>query len=84
MPSGGTLNGYVLDNDTFIGTASVALGGTVHHGTLALSPTGTFTYTPESDFAGTDSFGYEYTVNGVPAGSAQTVPRWMPLLQCSP
>ncbi|MEO1267318.1 MAG: cadherin-like domain-containing protein [Myxococcota bacterium] len=50
----------VLDNDTDIdGDALTAvLDDDVNNGTLSLNPNGTFTYQPNPDFNGTDSFTY--------------------------
>ena len=55
-----TTNG-VLANDTDPttgATLTATLGTNVSHGTLSLSPNGTFTYTPTSGFTGTDTFTY--------------------------
>ena len=55
-----TLTGDVLANDSDIDTtgltAALVTGPT--NGTLALNPDGSFTYTPDADFAGADSFTY--------------------------
>ena len=55
-----TLTGDVLANDTDIDTtgltAALVTGPT--NGTLAFNPDGSFTYTPDADFAGADSFTY--------------------------
>ena len=52
----------VLGNDTgkngLALTASLAPNGGPQHGTLALNPNGSFVYTPDAGFAGTDSFTY--------------------------
>ena len=54
----------VLDNDTLDGEAAGESGATaelvtdVSHGTLALSPDGSFSYIPGASFDGTDSFVY--------------------------
>jgi VCBS repeat-containing protein len=50
----------VLANDTDPNgdTLSAALDTNVSHGTLALSPSGSFTYTPASNYSGADSFAY--------------------------
>src|SRR5262249_40932422 len=37
---------------------SYALAGAATHGTAAVNADGTYTYTPNSNFAGSDSFGY--------------------------
>ena len=60
---GTQLTGNVLDNDTDIDgdrlTAEVVSGPS--HGSLKLNADGTFTYTPEADYNGTDSFVYSVT-----------------------
>jgi len=60
---GTQLTGNVLDNDTDIDgdrlTAEVVSGPS--HGSLTLNADGTFTYTPEADYNGTDSFVYSVT-----------------------
>ena len=54
----------VLDNDTLDGEAAGSNGVTadlvsdVSHGTLVLNPDGSFSYTPDSSFAGSDAFSY--------------------------
>ncbi|HXV00385.1 MAG TPA: Ig-like domain-containing protein, partial [Caulobacteraceae bacterium] len=57
-----TAAGGVLANDTDANglalTASVAPGLGPKHGTLTLNKDGSFTYTPNAGFAGTDSFDY--------------------------
>ena len=47
----------VLGNDTG-GNLEAALASSVANGTLALNADGSFTYTPNADFVGTDSFTY--------------------------
>lgn len=57
-----TLPNGVLANDTdpeeLPLTAQLALDQDVQHGSLTLNSDGTFTYTPDSDFNGTDTFSY--------------------------
>ena len=51
----------VLDNDTDPDErhhADRGPGRRPHHGTLTLNPDGSFTYTPDPDFVGTDTFTY--------------------------
>ena len=60
----GTLNVTapgVLGNDTDEagGTLTAVLVTSVSHGTLTLNPDGSFSYTPEPGFTGTDSFTYK-------------------------
>ncbi len=79
-----TTNNGVLKNDTNDGggtiSASVVTGPT--HGTLSLNANGTFTYTPQTGYRGTDTFTYKATagtqtsnatvtikVNGVPVAN---------------
>src|SRR5207248_2995406 len=55
------VSGNVLANDSDVdGNAltAVMLTGTTH-GTLALNPNGSFTYTPAANFNGSDSFTYK-------------------------
>lgn len=56
-----TLNGNVISNDLNIGDGGIetTVGTNVTHGTLNLSITGTFTYTPNTDYHGSDSFTYQ-------------------------
>ncbi len=60
----------VLANDTDHNgvalKATLATGGAPSHGTLALNSDGSFTYTPNAGFAGTDSFTY------IPSDSSST------------
>ena len=68
----------VLANDTDIegdSLAAILVTGPAN-GTLALNPDGSFTYTPDANFSGTDSFTYranDGTANGNPATVAITV-----------
>lgn len=61
-------DGNVTDNDIDIdGDAlSVSLVNSVSNGTLTLNADGTFTYTPNADFVGVDSFTYEVCDDGAP------------------
>lgn len=64
----------VLANDTDVENhalaAYVELGP--QHGTVALNPNGTFTYTPEANYHGTDSFTY-FVTDGLLTSSPATV-----------
>jgi VCBS repeat-containing protein len=64
----------VLENDTDSGsdplTATLASGPS--HGTLTLNADGSFTYTPDSSFLGTDSFTYTAS-DGTTTGNVATV-----------
>ena len=51
-------NGNGADGDIDGDTLTVSLVTDVSNGTLTLNPDGTFDYTPDADFAGTDSFTY--------------------------
>ena len=53
----------VLENDSDVDgdSLSAALATGPSHGTVTLNPDGSFTYTPDSTFSGTDTF--TYTVN---------------------
>jgi VCBS repeat-containing protein len=66
--------GGVLANDTDQGngTLTAVLATGPAHGTLALSPDGSFTYTPDEDFVGTDTFTYRPTDDDGP-GNLTTV-----------
>jgi VCBS repeat-containing protein len=57
--SGNTLRG-VLRGDSVPdqGVVSAVLAEDVQHGTLVLNANGTFTYTPDADFSGADTFTY--------------------------
>ena len=66
VPYNSAITGNVTSND--IAVVSVALGSAPSHGVLALSPDGSFSYTPTSGFSGADSF--SYAGNGGAAGSA--------------
>lgn len=55
----------VFDNDYLIGlTPNAQLITNVAHGTLALSANGNFTYTPDANFHGVDTFTYKNTAGG--------------------
>lgn len=64
----------VLANDVANGSAitSALLVSPAANGTLSLAGNGGFTYTPNEDFAGTDTFTYR-AVNGVGQGTTGTV-----------
>ena len=55
-----TLSGDVLGNDTDVekDPLTATLGTGPAHGTLTLNVDGTFEYTPDADFVGTDTFTY--------------------------
>ena len=64
------LNGNVLDNDSDpegdTQTVNTTPVSNVNNGTLVLNSDGTFIYTPDSGFEGTDSFVYTVCDNGTP------------------
>jgi VCBS repeat-containing protein len=66
----------VLGNDTDVDNTpaqlSAVLGAGPSHGTLALNPDGSFTYTPTANFNGADSFTYRAS-DGVGSSSPATV-----------
>ena len=69
VPAGGVLaNDVDLDNDPVI----ALLVAPPVHGSFSLAADGSFTYTPDQDFYGTDSFTYRPT-DGVEDGGAVTV-----------
>jgi gliding motility-associated-like protein len=66
-----SVSGNVLTNDSdpegdllTINTTAVT---TPSNGTVVIHPDGTYTYSPNSDFSGTDSFVYEICDNGTPS-----------------
>ena len=68
------VSGNVLTNDTDADgtTLTATLGASPTNGTVALASNGSFTYTPNADFNGTDSF--TYTANdGAAASNVATV-----------
>ncbi|WP_425004344.1 Ig-like domain-containing protein [Mycolicibacterium sp. S3B2] len=74
MTEDSSLSGNILSNDVDIDgdslSASLVDGPT--HGELVLNNDGTFTYTPDADYHGTDSFTYSAT-DGVETSTAATV-----------
>ena len=56
-----TLPGTVSAGDTEADPLTYHLVGDVSHGSLTFNPDGSYTYTPEADFFGTDSFIYRAT-----------------------
>jgi large repetitive protein len=61
VQEGAPITGNVLDNDSDPeGNPLTIVGNTTpQNGTLVLNPDGSFTYTPDADFTGEDSFTYE-------------------------
>ena len=68
----GVIRPGVLDNDTGGGGSKVAVLDTnVSHGdSVTLNSDGTFNYTPETDFEGTDSFTYHVTIRTLSSAPA--------------
>ncbi|MBX7448721.1 tandem-95 repeat protein [Mycolicibacterium sp. 3033] len=68
------LIGNVLTNDTDIDgdTLTAALVAAASHGTLTLNPDGSFTYTPDANYNGADSFTYTAT-DGAATSAVATV-----------
>ncbi|MGC2193987.1 MAG: Ig-like domain-containing protein [Terriglobales bacterium] len=62
VAKGGTLSDNVLSNDVGLGGAAVV--SNPKNGTLAFNPDGSFTYTPNAHFSGTDYFSYYGTPSG--------------------
>ncbi|MDZ7842932.1 MAG: tandem-95 repeat protein [Gammaproteobacteria bacterium] len=59
------LSDDVSTNDTFSAAANYSLNADASNGAVSLSPDGTFTYTPDADFNGSDGFTYDVEdVNG--------------------
>lgn len=58
------------DKDVDGDSLTVALVSDVSHGTLSLSSNGTFTYTPDTNYSGTDSFTYEVNDGTVDSNTA--------------
>ena len=59
------LNADVSTNDTHSGVATYVLNTDATNGTVIIQNNGTFSYTPDPDFNGTDSFTYDVTdING--------------------
>ena len=64
----------LLANDLFSGTpSSLTLVEDVNHGTLTWSADGRFSYTPDSDFNGTDTFSYVITSGGADESATVTI-----------
>jgi len=61
LDEGTTLTANVLGNDTDVDSATLTatLVSGAAHGSVTLSPEGSFTYTPNANFFGTDSFTYK-------------------------
>jgi large repetitive protein len=64
------LSGSVADADAGDGPATYAVTGAPSHGSLSFNLDGSFTYTPNPDFNGTDSFTYQVTDANGDVGTA--------------
>jgi len=68
------LNEDVSTNDTHASTATFAINTNTANGTLIFNSDGTFSYTPNPDFNGNDSFTYDVTdINGVTETTAVNI-----------
>jgi FtsP/CotA-like multicopper oxidase with cupredoxin domain len=54
----------VLNNDVGLAGSALSVSTDVSHGALTLNGDGSFTYTPDADFSGTDTFSYVATLAG--------------------
>ncbi|NQV28251.1 MAG: tandem-95 repeat protein [Rhodopirellula sp.] len=57
-------------NDTLANVLSAVLAAAPAHGSMALTANGTFTYTPDANFHGQDSFSYQIVDDNGTAGDA--------------
>jgi VCBS repeat-containing protein len=71
------------DSDVEGDALSAVLGSNPTNGTVTLNPEGSFTYTPNANFNGTDSFTYRAS-DGVAQGNAATVTIKMNAVNDSP
>ena len=55
------LNEDVSTNDTYTGAVTYAIASPATSGLAAMAGNGTFSYTPNADFNGADSFTYDAT-----------------------
>ena len=67
----------LLTNDTDVDTTTLTVSNTPvtapQHGTLTLNTNGTFSYTPQADFAGTDTFVYQVSDGTLTANGTVTI-----------
>ncbi len=74
ISEGGTATGNLLDNDNDPDGNSLTVTTTPvsgpSNGTVVINSDGTYSYTPDTDFVGTDSFTYEVCDNGIPSKCA--------------
>jgi uncharacterized repeat protein (TIGR01451 family) len=69
------VSGNVSSNDTYPQGATFAQASNPQNGTLVFNADGTYTYTPNADFSGTDTFTYQVCNPTTPAGGTQTDPN---------
>ena len=62
---GSTLNGNVRNNDSNLSNPTYSVVNNVSNGSLTLNSDGTFSYTPNSDYCGTDQFVYKVCNDGL-------------------
>ena len=68
------LNADVSENDTFSAEANYSYNNDVNNGTVVMNANGTFSYTPNADFTGTDTFTYTVTdINGLTETKTVTI-----------
>jgi large repetitive protein len=65
-PANGTLTSKVSDPDGNLDNNSFAVVGTPKNGTITISPTGSYIYTPNANFVGEDSVQYQICDLGTP------------------
>lgn len=65
------LNASVIANDSFPDGETLSLVSGPSNGSLVFNPDGTYTYTPNADFNGVDSFVYEICDDVVPTDCSQ-------------
>jgi large repetitive protein len=65
-PANGTLTSKVSDPDGNLDNNSFAVVGTPKNGTITISPTGAYIYTPNANFVGEDSVQYQICDLGTP------------------
>ncbi len=77
IPEDGAANGDLLANDSDIENNAITINTTPlvspANGSLVINPDGTYTYTPNPNYFGTDSFEYEICDDGTPSECATAV-----------
>ena len=72
-PAGTPLSGNVSTNDTFASGSTFSKVGGPAHGTATVNADGTFTYTPDTGYTGSDSFTYQVCSPGITPCDTATV-----------